>query len=340
MTILPSTKQVLIIMVLMIVYSPSSIGNPLAKRDSHLKFCNPNDYALRFAMIIEDSVSPYVTGFMVVPADSCRHWPMRTDDASFIFTISYNMEMVDPRYVVFKPKDKAASYKMTYVEACLPRYGQHFSRKIKEGEYKGRNVVQCPDGHRVAPVSFGLRDAAIGNQITTIYLPKDGSGGTDMYDPKPQPTAGQAAATKAAEIDRRELYLSYKQRSNQEFLQENKMNPNLVELSSGVQYDVIAEGDGAEVTPNSEVTTRYVVYTLESDVIEDLYKKNVAEYKMVRDLLPGLKEVLPKMRVGDKWRIFIPPEMAYGAEGLEGKIEPHELLIYELEVKHSHIPRF
>lgn len=116
------------------------------------------------------------------------------------------------------------------------------------------------------------------------------------------------------------------------FMTDNKVKKGIVALPSGVQYRVIEEGNGKQVGATSEVTVHYrgsLTGGLEFD--SSFARGEPVKFK-VNEVIKGWSEVLPRMKVGDHWQIFVPPEAAYGERGNPPRIGPNEALVFEIKV--------
>ena len=120
---------------------------------------------------------------------------------------------------------------------------------------------------------------------------------------------------------------------SQKFLAENKGKKGVVTLPSGLQYVVIEEGTGSKhPTPTSEVSVHYrgsLINGLEFD--SSFARGQPAQFK-VNEVIKGWSDILPLMRVGDYWRVYVPAEMAYGERGQPPRIGPNEALVFELKL--------
>lgn len=117
------------------------------------------------------------------------------------------------------------------------------------------------------------------------------------------------------------------------FLDENKKKEGVVALASGLQYKVLATGNGRKPTDADTVEVRYrATYVDGSEFDSSGPGQQPVALKVGGGALPGAGEALKLMPVGSKWRLFIPPHLAYGE--LHGKqaIRPSEVLIYEVEL--------
>lgn len=115
------------------------------------------------------------------------------------------------------------------------------------------------------------------------------------------------------------------------FLAENKVKKGIVVLPSGIQYRVIEDGTGKRATPTAEVTVHYrgsLSSGLEFD--SSFARGQPASFK-VDSVIEGWKEILPMMKVGDHWQVFLPPEKAYGLRG-QGPIGPNEPLVFDIKL--------
>lgn len=115
------------------------------------------------------------------------------------------------------------------------------------------------------------------------------------------------------------------------FLAENKAKKGIVVLPSGIQYRVIEDGTGKRATPTADVTVHYrgsLSSGLEFD--SSFARGQPASFK-VDSVIDGWKEILPMMKVGDHWQVFLPPEKAYGLRG-QGPIGPNEALVFDIKL--------
>jgi FKBP-type peptidyl-prolyl cis-trans isomerase FklB len=116
------------------------------------------------------------------------------------------------------------------------------------------------------------------------------------------------------------------------FLEENKKKEGVVTLASGLQYMILNEGEGESPTLNDKVTTHYTGTLLNGQVFDSSHKSGKPATFGVTQVIPGWTEALQMMQVGDKWKLFIPPNLAYGAQGYPGLIPPNSTLIFEIEL--------
>ena len=116
------------------------------------------------------------------------------------------------------------------------------------------------------------------------------------------------------------------------FLEENGRREGVVTLPSGLQYEILAEGDGATPGPTSMVTTHYHGTLIDGTVFDSSVQRGRPASFPVNGVIAGWTEALQLMQVGDKWRLFLPPELAYGDRGAGGAIGPGATLIFEVEL--------
>jgi len=118
----------------------------------------------------------------------------------------------------------------------------------------------------------------------------------------------------------------------EEFLSENKTNVGVETAESGLQYIVLEEGEGASPTAEDVVRVNYRGTLLDGTEFDSSYRRGQPAQFQVRGVIPGWQEALQMMKVGGKWRLFIPPDLAYGEAGAGQAIEPNSLLIFEVEL--------
>lgn len=115
------------------------------------------------------------------------------------------------------------------------------------------------------------------------------------------------------------------------FMTDNKVKKGIVSLPSGIQYRIIEEGTGKRPLKNSEVSVHYRGSLSSGLEFDSSFARGVPAKFQVDAVLKGWQEVLPMMKVGDHWQIFLPPEQAYGMRG-QGPIGPNEALVFEIKL--------
>ena len=116
------------------------------------------------------------------------------------------------------------------------------------------------------------------------------------------------------------------------FLAENSKKENVVTLESGLQYEVIKNGEGAKPTLNDQVTTHYHGTLIDGTVFDSSVERGQPASFPVSGVIKGWTEALQLMNVGSKWRLFVPYDLAYGERGAGPKIGPFTTLIFEVEL--------
>lgn len=116
------------------------------------------------------------------------------------------------------------------------------------------------------------------------------------------------------------------------FLEENKKKDGVKALPSGLQYQVIKAGTGATPKPDSQVMVHYEGKLIDGKVFDSSLQAGEPRSFRVNQVVPGWTEALSRMKVGDKWKIFIPPNLAYGDRGFPPVIPPNSALVFEMEL--------
>jgi FKBP-type peptidyl-prolyl cis-trans isomerase FklB len=117
------------------------------------------------------------------------------------------------------------------------------------------------------------------------------------------------------------------------FLEENKKNPNVKVTASGLQYEVLNEGNGLKPTATSKVKVHYHGTTPSGEVFDSSVKRGEPITFGLNQVIKGWTEGLQLMAVGSKYRLFIPQELAYGANPQPGSaIKPYMPLVFEVEL--------
>ena len=117
------------------------------------------------------------------------------------------------------------------------------------------------------------------------------------------------------------------------FLAANKTKPGVTTLPSGVQYKVIKEGTGKIPKPSDTVVANYKGTLIDGTEFDSSYKRGEPAEFPVGGVIKGWTEILQKMKVGAKYKVFIPSELAYGASPRPGgPIKPNDTLIFDIEL--------
>ena len=116
------------------------------------------------------------------------------------------------------------------------------------------------------------------------------------------------------------------------FLADNLNNEGVLALESGMQYIVLNQGDGEKPAATDTVDVHYEGSLINGTVFDSSIKRGQPATFPVNGVIQGWQEALQLMNVGSKWKVFIPSELAYGAQGAGGDIGPNETLIFEMEL--------
>lgn len=116
------------------------------------------------------------------------------------------------------------------------------------------------------------------------------------------------------------------------FLEENKKRVGVITLPSGLQYEILTEGDGAKPKATDKVRCHYHGTLLNGTVFDSSVQRDQPAVFGVNQVIKGWVEALQLMPVGSKWRLFIPSELAYGERGAGSSIEPNSTLIFDVEL--------
>jgi len=119
---------------------------------------------------------------------------------------------------------------------------------------------------------------------------------------------------------------------SKEFLAENAKREGVIELESGLQYEVITEGNGAKPSLSDTVTTHYHGTLPNGTVFDSSVDRGQPASFPVSGVIKGWTEALQLMNVGSKYKLFVPSDLAYGAQGAGNDIGPHQALVFEVEL--------
>jgi FKBP-type peptidyl-prolyl cis-trans isomerase FklB len=116
------------------------------------------------------------------------------------------------------------------------------------------------------------------------------------------------------------------------FLADNKTKPGIVTLPSGLQYKILRAGNGISPKGSDTVKVHYEGTLLDGKVFDSSIKRKEPASFQVDGVIPGWTEALQLMKVGDRWKLFIPSDLAYGEQGSGKTIGPNSVLIFDVEL--------
>ena len=116
------------------------------------------------------------------------------------------------------------------------------------------------------------------------------------------------------------------------FLEENKAREGVVTTESGLQYEVLKQGDGPIPTAENTVKVHYHGTLIDGTVFDSSVERGEPAQFGVTQVIAGWTEALQLMPVGSKYKLYIPQDLAYGANPRPGVIKPYMALIFEVEL--------
>ncbi len=187
------------------------------------------------------------------------------------------------------------------------------------GRQMGGQLLDQPfDGLDINAVTEGVLDAF--NQAADPINPMDMQNAYDVI--RERMAAAQAEKEKVLAAD------------GETFLAENAKREEVKVTDSGLQYEVISSGDssGSKPAVNSKVKTHYHGTLIDGQVFDSSVERGQPIEFAVNGVIPGWTEALQLMVPGDKWKLYVPHNLAYGAQGAGGAIGPYQALVFEVEL--------
>lgn len=116
------------------------------------------------------------------------------------------------------------------------------------------------------------------------------------------------------------------------FLKDNGAREKVMTTASGLQYEVLEEGTGAQPSAGDQVTVHYTGKLIDGTVFDSSVERGEPATFGVTQVIPGWVEALQLMKEGARWRLFIPSNLAYGPNGAGGVIGPNATLVFDVEL--------
>src|SRR5215217_2974105 len=116
------------------------------------------------------------------------------------------------------------------------------------------------------------------------------------------------------------------------FMSTNKTKAGVHELPNGIQYEIVKEGEGIHPTLHSKIKAHYKGSLLSGKEFDSSYRRNQPFTAPLTSLIKGWQHVVPLMKAGSIWRLWIPSDLAYGDRGAGGDIPGGATLQFEIEL--------
>ena len=120
--------------------------------------------------------------------------------------------------------------------------------------------------------------------------------------------------------------------ASMEFLETNGAKEGVVKLPSGLQYKIIESGNGKSPKAEDKVTVHYTGKLINGVEFDSSHRRGKPTTFQVNQVIKGWTEALQLMHEGDKWELYIPPDLAYGEAGASSKIPPNSALVFDVEL--------
>jgi FKBP-type peptidyl-prolyl cis-trans isomerase len=222
--------------------------------------------------------------------------------------------MIQPRFVFLPALLLAVSAQAASLDTLQQKasysFGVDFAKRLK---MQGIDLD-------IAALTQGLKDAA-------------GDGKLAMTDDNMNKAKADFQQKLREEMLQRQQQIAAKNlQEGKAFLEANAKKEGVVTTASGLQYKVLKSGNGPSPTIDSTVTTNYRGTLIDGREFDSSYKRGQPASFPVKGVIKGWTEALQLMKVGDKWELYIPSDLAYGASQRSELIQPNSTLVFELEL--------
>jgi FKBP-type peptidyl-prolyl cis-trans isomerase len=208
-----------------------------------------------------------------------------------------------------------------YISSCQQEIGkvelktEHDSASYIIGHQIGTQMANTPMTElNVSAIANGMQDAI--DELDLFMDPSE----VEMF---------MSEYMRKTEAAASEIYIV----EGEKFLAENMTRKGVEVTESGLQYEILVEGNGEKPTSESQVTVHYHGTLIDGTVFDSSVDRGEPATFGVGQVIRGWTEVLQLMPAGSKWKVYIPSELAYGANPRPGgAIKPHMALIFEIEL--------
>ncbi len=181
-------------------------------------------------------------------------------------------------------------------------------------------------------IGFGMAQQGIPD-LDSVALAEGISDALNGIEPRVTQEELQLVITRVREKEMAKMAALTEENARQGaiFMAENGKREGVISTESGLQYEVISSGEGESPTAESVVKTHYRGTLIDGSEFDSSLDGEPAEFALNR-VIPGWTEALQLMKVGDKWKLFLPADLAYGPQSPGPGIPPNSTLIFEIEL--------
>ncbi len=219
--------------------------------------------------------------------------------------------------------------KLTVLAAVCLVPGLAFAAPLKTDQQKlsytlgvglGKNLKLQAENLDLTSFINGLMDSYQGKKL-------------QLSDAKMAAIAQQCQQARIAKVQQKVAKIAQANaRVAKAFLAANAKKAGVKVLPDGLQYKIIKPGTGAKPTADSIVTVNYEGKLINGNVFDSSYRRGKPAVFPVSVVIPGWQQALKLMKTGATWMLYIPPQLAYKAQGVPGSIGPNEALIFKVQL--------
>jgi FKBP-type peptidyl-prolyl cis-trans isomerase len=184
-------------------------------------------------------------------------------------------------------------------------------------------------------IGMSVAGSLVGQNINEIAPQRFLKGLTDVFDqlqPEYSPNDANEILQAYFQENSAKQFEQFK-KEGEEFLAENAKKEGITVTNSGLQFEVLTEGNGKKPSANDTVTVHYHGTLIDGTVFDSSYDRGTPAQFGVHQVISGWTEALQLMSEGSKYRLYIPQELAYGAQPHPGgPIKPYMALLFDVEL--------
>lgn len=183
-------------------------------------------------------------------------------------------------------------------------------------------------------LGLSLGNNLVGSGVTGLDYAKLAKGIQDVMEKNEPEVSYQEAQTVINDFfqELQAVMTEKAQGEGKAFLETNAKRAEVTTLASGLQYEVLSAGAGVVPTATDSVKVHYHGMLLDGTVFDSSVNRGEPATFGVTQVISGWVEALQLMPVGSKWKLYIPSDLAYGAQGAGQAIAPHSTLVFEVEL--------